>query len=96
MIPTSPGDSARPGVEHAGPRGEGACPGGERWVTLEGEVDYEFQRREVERMVRNVRGVIGVTNSIIVKPAVTPETVEERIEGAFKAGGRGGRASHQG
>ncbi|MGC1348895.1 MAG: nucleoside monophosphate kinase [Xanthobacteraceae bacterium] len=36
------------------------------------------------RMVRNVRGVIGVTNSIMVKPAVTPETVEEIIEGAFK------------
>ena len=54
------------------------------WVTLEGEVDYEFQRREVERMVRNVRGVIGVTNSIMVKPAVTPETVEEIIEEAFK------------
>ena len=54
------------------------------WVTLEGEVDYEFQRREVERMVRNVRGVIGVTNSIVVKPAVTPETVEEIIEEAFK------------
>src|SRR6202035_1667971 len=53
------------------------------WVTLEGEVDYEFQRREVERMVRNVRGVIGVTNSIMVKPAVTPETVEEIIEEAF-------------
>ena len=49
------------------------------WVTLEGEVDYEFQRREVEWMVRNVRGVIGVTNSIMVKPAVTPETVEEII-----------------
>ena len=54
------------------------------WVTLEGEVDYEFQRREVGRMVRNVRGVIGVTNSIMVKPAVTPETVEEIIEEAFK------------
>jgi osmotically-inducible protein OsmY len=60
------------------------------WVALEGEVDYEFQRHEVERMVRNVRGVIGVTNSILVKPAgsaeplVTPETVEEIIEEAFK------------
>ena len=32
----------------------------------------------------HVRGVIGVTNSIMVKPAVTPETVEEIIEEAFK------------
>jgi osmotically-inducible protein OsmY len=61
------------------------------WVTLEGEVDYEFQRHEVERMVRNVRGVIGVANSIMVrpaasldKPAVRPETIEAVIEEAFK------------
>ena len=36
------------------------------WVTLGGEVDYEFQRREVERMVRQVRGVVGVTDPITV------------------------------
>ena len=29
------------------------------WITLDGQVDYDFQRREVERMVRNVRGVQG-------------------------------------
>ncbi len=29
------------------------------WVTLDGEVDYDYQRREVERMVRQVRGVTG-------------------------------------
>src|SRR6185312_9308255 len=34
------------------------------WVILEGEVGYDFQRREVERMVRQVRGVTGVTNAI--------------------------------
>ena len=31
------------------------------WVTLDGEVEYEYQRHEAERMVRNVRGVVGVT-----------------------------------
>src|ERR1700732_4187423 len=36
------------------------------WVTLDGEVEYDFQRREVERMVRQVRGVIGVTDLITV------------------------------
>ena len=29
------------------------------WVILAGEVGYDFQRREVERMVRQVRGVTG-------------------------------------
>ena len=54
------------------------------WVTLEGEVGYEYQRREVERMVRNVRGVVGVTDLITVKPAVSPEKVQAVIEDAFK------------
>ena len=54
------------------------------WVTLEGEVDYEYQRHEVERMVRNVRGVIGVTDLITVKPLVNPVKVQSVIEDAFK------------
>ena len=38
------------------------------WVTLEGDVDHDYQRREVERMVRHVRGVIGLLNNITVRP----------------------------
>jgi osmotically-inducible protein OsmY len=54
------------------------------WVTLEGHVDHDFQRREVERMVRNVRGVTGVTNAIAVTPPVTPDRVAAQIEEAFE------------
>jgi osmotically-inducible protein OsmY len=54
------------------------------WVTLDGEVDYDYQRREVERMVRQVRGVIGVTDTITVKPPASPEKVQAVIEDAFK------------
>jgi osmotically-inducible protein OsmY len=54
------------------------------WVTLEGEVEHDFQRREVERMVRQVRGVAGVTDMITVTPPVSPERVEEAIEDTFK------------
>jgi osmotically-inducible protein OsmY len=54
------------------------------WVTLDGEVDYDYQRREVERMVRQVRGVIGVTDAITVKPPVSPEKVQQVIEDAFR------------
>jgi osmotically-inducible protein OsmY len=54
------------------------------WVTLEGEVEYEYQRHEVERMVRNVRGVVGVSDLITVKPPVSPEKVQAVIEDAFK------------
>ncbi|HLH58651.1 MAG TPA: BON domain-containing protein [Streptosporangiaceae bacterium] len=54
------------------------------WVTLDGEVDYEFQRREVERMVRQVRGVIGVTDTITIRPPASPESVQAIIEETFK------------
>jgi osmotically-inducible protein OsmY len=54
------------------------------WVTLDGEVEYDFQRREVERMVRQVRGVIDVTDTITVKPPASREKVQALIEDAFK------------
>jgi osmotically-inducible protein OsmY len=49
------------------------------WVTLEGMVGYAYQRNEVGRMVRNVRGVVGVVNAITVEPPVSPEDVEKRV-----------------
>jgi osmotically-inducible protein OsmY len=54
------------------------------WVTLDGEVDHEFQRREVERMVRQVRGVTGVLDNITVAPTTSPEAVVAQIEETFK------------
>ena len=38
------------------------------WVTLLGWVQWDYQRDEVERMVRPVRGVRGITNNISVVP----------------------------
>ncbi len=54
------------------------------WVTLDGEVEWGFQRHEVERMVRQVRGVIGVTDTIVVKPSASPQSVQAVIEETFK------------
>jgi len=54
------------------------------WVTLDGEVEWGFQRHEVERMVRQVRGVIGVTDDIVVNPPTSPQSVEAVIEETFK------------
>jgi osmotically-inducible protein OsmY len=50
------------------------------WVTLEGEVDHGYQRREVERMVRHVRGVTGVLDNITVRPPANPGQVQTLIE----------------
>jgi osmotically-inducible protein OsmY len=54
------------------------------WVTLDGEVEHDYQRREVERMVRQIRGVLGVTDTITVRPPTTPEQVQDVIEDAFE------------
>jgi osmotically-inducible protein OsmY len=53
------------------------------WVTLEGQVEHDFQRREVERMVRNVRGVVGVTDLITISALARPDRVKEAIEDTF-------------
>ena len=54
------------------------------WVTLEGEVDHDHQRREVERMARHVRGVTGLLNNISVRPPANPAQVQTLIEEMFK------------
>jgi osmotically-inducible protein OsmY len=54
------------------------------WVSLEGQVDHDFQRREVERMVRHVRGVVGITDTVSVTSPVNPVQVEAQIQDAFQ------------
>jgi osmotically-inducible protein OsmY len=54
------------------------------WVTLDGHVDYDFQRREVERMVDHVRGVVGVTDELVLTPPASPFEVESQIQDAFE------------
>jgi osmotically-inducible protein OsmY len=54
------------------------------WVTLRGDVDHDYQRRAAERSVRNIAGVRGITNLIVVKPKVEPKNVKDEIEKAFR------------
>lgn len=54
------------------------------WVTLEGNLEWNYQRERAEKAVRSVRGVTGVTNSISLKPRVTPFEIKSKIEDALK------------
>jgi osmotically-inducible protein OsmY len=54
------------------------------WVTLEGDVEWNYQRDTAERAVRRVKGMKGVTNRIHLKPTITPAEVKRKIEEAFK------------
>lgn len=54
------------------------------YVTLEGKVEWHYLKGQVESAARGVRGVLGVTNSIVVEPTVKPAEVKRRIEDAFR------------
>jgi osmotically-inducible protein OsmY len=54
------------------------------WVTLEGRVEWQYQRQTAENAVRRIKGVKGVTNLIQLKPRVQPEEVKKKIEEAFR------------
>jgi osmotically-inducible protein OsmY len=54
------------------------------WVTLEGTVDWQYQKTLAESAVKKLRGVIGVINSIQVKPQVSPTEIRSQIESALK------------
>jgi osmotically-inducible protein OsmY len=53
------------------------------WVTLKGEVEWQFQRQDAERVVSRIEGVRGVTNLITVKSHPTPSELKEKIEDAL-------------
>lgn len=52
-------------------------------VTLEGEVEWHFQRKDAEQAVINLTGVHAVVNSIVVKPAINKGRIEYLITSAF-------------
>lgn len=55
------------------------------WITLEGEVEWDYQRKEAERAVHHISGIKGVTNLIQLKPQnVATAEIKRKIEEAFR------------
>ena len=54
------------------------------WLTLEGDVDWHFQREAAERSVRSLTGVKGVTNLITVRARPTPQDIKQKIKEALE------------
>src|SRR6202035_4119980 len=48
------------------------------------EVEWQYQKTLAESSVKKLRGVIGVTNNIEVKPGVSPSEIKSKIETALK------------
>jgi len=54
------------------------------WVTLEGDVEWGYQKTAAEEAVRRLTGVVGVSNQVAVKARPTSAGIKTRIEQAFK------------
>jgi osmotically-inducible protein OsmY len=56
----------------------------EGWVTLEGEVDWQYQREFAHDAIRPLLGVRGVINDLRVRPKASATEVKANIEAAFR------------
>jgi len=54
------------------------------WLTLDGEVEWQYQKQAAENLVKDLRGVKGVTNLIRLKPTPTRSIVKDAIRKALE------------
>ena len=54
------------------------------WLTLSGDVEWQYQRQDAAHSVRYLSGVTGVSNQIAIKPSVSAKVVKSDIEAALK------------
>jgi osmotically-inducible protein OsmY len=53
------------------------------WVTLSGQVEWQYQREAAEQDIRRLSGVVGVFNLIGIKPRVDVQNVSDAITHAL-------------
>ena len=53
-------------------------------IALTGAVEWHYQRERAESSMHRLVGVVSVRNSIEVKPALTPQGIQHKIEDAFR------------
>ena len=54
------------------------------WLTLTGDVEWQYQRQDAEDRVRYLSGVTGISNQIAIKPSLSAKVVKSDIEAALK------------
>jgi len=59
------------------------------WVTLSGEVDWQYQRRAAIASVQHLMGVTGVSDQIIINPESAVGDIKLGIESALKRYAKG-------
>jgi osmotically-inducible protein OsmY len=53
------------------------------WVTLQGEVEWDYQRRNVEKAIRPLMGVVGISNEITLRARAKAADLSRSIEEAL-------------
>lgn len=53
-------------------------------ISLEGTVEWHYQRERAEAAMRRLKGVVSVRNSIRIQTTLAPENIKHRIEDAFR------------
>ena len=53
------------------------------WVTLTGEVDWDYERHNAETTARPISGVVGVINKLVLRHRDAPKYIAERIHDAL-------------
>ena len=56
------------------------------WLTLDGDVDWYYQKEAAERAVRQLAGIRGVSNLISVRVRPLPSDVKQKIKDALRRG----------
>jgi osmotically-inducible protein OsmY len=54
------------------------------WVTLSGELEWQYQRQAASDAVRHLPGITGVSNQIAIQPQATARLVKADIEAALQ------------
>ena len=66
------------------PKGRVKVTVAQGWITLEGEVEWYYQKNAAEDAVRNLMGVRGITNVLQLRPRLHAGEVKEKIEAALR------------
>lgn len=54
------------------------------WITLDGDVDWQYQKETLERAVHELSGVVGVNKRLALRPNAEVTDIRQRIEEALK------------
>ncbi|EOA05823.1 periplasmic or secreted lipoprotein [Herbaspirillum frisingense GSF30] len=54
------------------------------WITLTGQVEFDYQREAAEQSLRNLFGLIGISNQLTVQARAVPRDIKSSIEAALQ------------